>query len=46
MKTQEPPLTRVIQAFAKSIIGNYNDWRFDLDLNLKIMRIIQQGLHA
>ena len=44
MKTQEPPLTRVIQTFAKSIIDNNRDWRFDYELNLRIMKIIQQGL--
>ena len=44
MKTQEPPLTRVVQTFAKSIIDNNRDWRFDYELNLRIMKIIQQGL--
>lgn len=44
MQTQSPPLTRVVQAFAKSIIGDYYDWRFDHEMNLKVMRIIQEGL--
>ena len=45
MKTQEPPLTRVVQTFAKAIIDrNVCDWRFDYELNLKVMKIIQQGI--